>query len=220
MLVDYENAIEQEDIATIYLNGYPFRGVGSDSILGNQEFVWAQSPSRSNSFSFEDMDEIEVGLVARCRVNFKYMNIKDYMQLRRIVQQRHFVADFFDIDQGKRVTREVYCPQNELKKLYTFGPKLVGVLNMELELVGTNRDLTTEGKEYYIRYEANGGTGDINMQWAKWGQQITLDSCAQFARPGYRLVSLNTKPDGSGWHYLPNQSITAFGPLELYAIWG
>lgn len=219
MNIDLENAIDQADIATIYLDGYAFRGVGADSTLGQQEFVWLRDPSRSNSFSFDDMDEIEVGLVARCKVNFKYMNIQDYMALRRIVKQRHFTANFYDVDQGKRVTRDVYCPNNQLKKLYTFNTKLLGVLDVELELVGTNRDLTSKGSNFTVSYDANGGTGTVTAQTLEWGNQVTLRACTQFTKSGYHLASLNTKADGSGWRYLPNQSITVFDNLKLYAIW-
>ena len=219
MNIDVANGIDQSDIATIYLDGYAFRGVGADSTLGMQEFVWLKEPSRNNSFAFDDMDNIEVGLVARCKVNFKYMNIQDYMALRRIVQQRHFTANFYDVDQGKRVTRDVYCPTSQLKKLYTFNTKLLGVLDVDIELVGTNRDLTSNGSKFTIRYDANGGTGSVPNQTAEWGDQVDLRSCAQFAKSGYHLDSLNTNADGSGWKYLPNKSITLFDNLTLYAIW-
>lgn len=219
MNIDIKNGIDQSDIATIYLDGYAFRGAGADSTLGFQEFVWLRDPSRNNSFAFDDMDNIEVGLVARCKVNFKYMNIQDYMALRRIVQQRHFTANFYDVDQGKRVTRDVYCPNNQLKKLYTFNTKLLGVLDVDLELVGTNRDLTSRGSNFTIRYDANGGTGSVPNQTAEWGDQVSLRACTQFTKSGYHLDSLNTKADGSGWKYMPNKSITLFDNLTLYAIW-
>lgn len=231
-LPDFENAIHFKDftddteksLGTIYLTGggfvdRPFTGAGTDSKFGWQEMVWKKSPSRAGGFTFTNMDNIEVGLVARCEINFKYMNIQDYMDLRKIIgRERHFYAKFFDVDSGEWVTREMYCSENQANTLYTLKQSLIGVMDYSIKFVGTNRDIT-QNATYSVTYDSNGGTGTASSLTGKsWGSQVTIDSGSSLSRDGYNLVGWSKTANGSV-NYRPNQSITLWDSLTLYAVW-
>lgn len=218
-MVDYSKSIKDSNLDKIYINGVEFKGIARDSALGWEDFVWAEDPTRSNAFAFENMDDIDVGLVARCEVNFKYFNINDFIKFREAIKQRYFQVKFFNVDTCQWMQREMYCSKSERKKLHYFNPRLLGVLDFSVQLVATNRDVMNRGP-VTISYNSNGGSGSISSEQIVWAEQYTTNDGSNFSKPGQSLSSWNTKPDGSGWTYLPTQSFTAFKDLTLYAIWG
>lgn len=225
--VDYRNAVEVDDLDTIYLTGggyvrYPFKGISRDSAMGWEEAVWGGNLNRSTGdFALSNIDDVDFGKVARCEISFKYMNVQDYIALCRIAtNERHIVADFYRKDIGERVTQEMAFTTNELGKLYAFGTQDLGRTDVSIKLVATNRDkVGLINLEVAITYNANGGSGTIASDSAKWSENRTLADGTGFTRSGYVLVGFNTKADGSGWAYLPNQSVTMFEDLTLYAQW-
>ena len=223
--VDYANALEVNDLDTIYLAGggyvnYPFKGISRDSAMGWEETVWGGDLTRSKDFVLSNIEDVDFGLVARCEISYKYMNITDYLALCTISKQRVCTANYYSRDLGQRVTQEMAFTGNELDKLHAFGKDYLGTTNVKIKLVATNRDKVNLIKSTCtISYNNNGGSGSISNQTAVWSNNITLADGTAFTKSGYSLASYNTKADGTGWTYLPNQHITVFGDLTLYAQW-
>ena len=223
--VDYANAEQIEDLDTIYITGgghirYPFKGISRDSAMGWEEPVWGGDLTRSTDFVLSNIDDVDFGLVARCEVSYKYMNIQDYKALCQIAKQRTCVVDYYSKDMGKRITQEMSFTKNELGKLYAFGTKDLGRTDISIKLVATNRDKVDLIKsKCTITYNNNGGLGTIGNQEAMWSDNVVLANGNNFSKSGYHLASFNTKANGTGWAYLPNQHITIFDDLTLYAIW-
>ncbi|MBR4529697.1 MAG: InlB B-repeat-containing protein [Lachnospiraceae bacterium] len=76
---------------------------------------------------------------------------------------------------------------------------------------------------YSIRYDANGGTGDMDVSEALCGETVTLRANS-FVNAGYRFVNWNTEPDGSGTSYADRAQVIDLvtennGSLTLYAQW-
>ena len=72
-----------------------------------------------------------------------------------------------------------------------------------------------------ICYDGNGATaGTMDEQTATGGSEVTLDA-SNFSRPGFGFAGWNTRADGAGTLYGPNETITmpASGTLWLYATW-
>lgn len=209
----------------IFINGVKFKGVSRDSTLGYEEFVWAKEPTRSNSFAFGNMDDIDVGLVAQCQVNFKYFNIDDFMRFREAIKQRYFNVIFFNVDTAQWAKREMYCSKNQRDKLYYFNPKLIGILDFTITLVATNRDL--EHENVNITYNANGNSFVVpSMESVKYATQYKLDSAPNITGKTFLYwtdrvdteSTLNQKP-ALGWHFFAGDSFTAFKDMTLYAIY-
>ena len=231
-IVDYENAINFDDfeaedeksLGTIYITGggyyrRPFKGSATDSKYGWQELAWRKSPNRtSGKFAFQNIDNIKVGLVARCELNYKYMNISDYMALRQILgREKYFWVRFFDIDDGEWVEREMYCSENQINQLFTNGRQLLGVRDYSIKLVGTNRDLQDD-VNYTIIYNNNGGTGSIANETVARGGEATLSDGTGFNKTGFSLIGWSITPDG-GINYRLGQETTMWKNLTLYAVW-
>lgn len=75
---------------------------------------------------------------------------------------------------------------------------------------------------YSYNIDPNGGTGGAGGG-AMYDRDVTLNATT-LTRPGYKLVGLNTKADGSGTSYVPNSTVrnltsTAGDKVTIYAIW-
>ena len=79
------------------------------------------------------------------------------------------------------------------------------------------------GWNYYIYFDANGGEGEPHTEWVPNGSMFGLGSTRIYTMEGYHIASWNTKADGSGTDYLPDQKVIDLaGPNEMitvYAQW-
>ena len=76
---------------------------------------------------------------------------------------------------------------------------------------------------YTIKYNANGGSGNMSNTSATYNTNVTLRSNT-FTRDGYTFTGWNTKADGSGTSYsngasVSNLTSTNNGTVTLYAQW-
>lgn len=77
--------------------------------------------------------------------------------------------------------------------------------------------------KYYIKFNANGGSGTVNTVTATYDVNATLTKNS-FTRTGYLFKCWNTKADGTGTSYtnsqvVKNLSSTNGATVNLYAIW-
>lgn len=222
--IDYVNSIKNVDMDTIYLTGagyvdYPFKGVSRDSALGWDEPVWGSELNRGLNLVMDNIDSVDYGMVARCEISFKYMNVKDYKVLCEISKQRVCTANFFNRETGQRVTQEMAFTGNEIAKLYKLGTQYLGVFDVGIKLVATNRDrINTISATHTVSYNANGGSGSISSESVKWAGQTTLASSGM-TKTGSTLLGWSTIPGGYGEEYKLGQPVTVFGNLTLYAEW-
>ena len=227
--VDYKNGVKIDNLDTIYITGggyvrYPFKGISRDSAMGWEEPVWGGDLTRSQDFVLSNIDDVDFGLVARCEVAFKYMNEQDFLVLRQIAKQRVCTVDYFNKDLGKRVIQEMTFTESELGKLYNYGFTIYGNTNISIKLVATNRDKTgIIASGYDIQFNANGGV--LNFDTSEflgvgYTANIKLPGASGFTHTSKALQYLCVNADGTGAKYLPNQNITVFDNLTLYAIWG
>ena len=216
-----------ESIGTVYLTGggyvnYPITGISPESQFGWQEMVWKKTPTRSAStFAFSNMDNTDVGLVARCEFNIRYLNYEEFVALRNIVaRERHITARFFDVDSGEWITRDMYCTESSRQKLLTLKQSLVGVLDFSVKLVATNTDI--DDRDYTITYNLNGATGNVpSSKVVKRGNQVILSDGSEMTAPVGKFLKYWVTKNGDNitGYYLPSQSTTIWKNLNLYAHW-
>ena len=239
--IDYVNKIDtsainpinpNEGIDVVYLTGagyidYPFRGISRDSALGWEEAAWGGELTRSvSNFVMTNITDVNYGLVARLELSYKYMNVSEYKVLMEISKQRVCYATYFNRETGKWVLRqEMAFTENGLGKLYAFGENYIGTMDVKIKLVATNRDKAE--KKCTISFNKNNANaaGTIADETIDWSDNFCYDKISKktgntaFALDGFTLNYFSTKADGTGLKYLPNQEITAFDDLTLYAIW-
>lgn len=250
--VDYANKINAQDLDTIYITGggfirRAFKGVSRDSAWGWAEPVWGGDLTRSTDFILTNILDVNFGLVPRCEISYKYMNVQDYIDLMKISKERVVKVDFFNRESGQRETREMAFTGNELGKLYAFGTDYLGVQDVKIKLVATNREnakLINTKKN--VTFNMNGGvftdgkTGETSNQKIKnvlWSDNIELLGASNsyteksgedkitytdtITKDGYNLAYWATKdPQGNYDRYFePYQSVTIWENMDLYAIW-
>ena len=104
-------------------------------------------------------------------------------------------------------------------KLFT-PPHLIFTLLLALSVftgcqVDSNED---EKATYTVTYNANGGSGEMKVQTAEEGTEITLTANA-FTREGYTFSGWNTAADGKGTDYADKSTIKLTAETTLYAKW-
>ena len=71
---------------------------------------------------------------------------------------------------------------------------------------------------FTITYEPNGGEGIMEIDTFYYGHEIKIELC-NFTKSGYSFEKWNTKIDGTGASYLPNEEILLNKNITLYAQW-
>lgn len=71
--------------------------------------------------------------------------------------------------------------------------------------------------KYKLVFDANGGIGEM-LSILEEPRTVIIPS-NNFVKEGYKFVSFNTEPDGSGTTYAPGESIVLSKDITLYAIW-
>lgn len=229
--IDHTKKIVVEDLDTIYITGggfvnKAFKGIGRNSAWAWDEVVWNANLSRSSSFIMTNIDNVGIGIVTNIEIIFPLMNMQDFINLQSLLHERHIIVNYFCVDDGKRHTKEMAITGNERKKLYNFGKDLLGMQEVKVKMVSTNRMINIEDTEYKIGVDlpivyndnVNGNTHTDNVEYTKQ-YVIKNDENLGFTNGKKHLKEWNTKSDGTGQSYLPNLSITIWKSLELYAIW-
>lgn len=227
--IKYSQKIEEENLDTVFITGggfvnKPFKGISRDSAWGRDEVVWAANLSRSSSFAMTNIDNVRIGSVANVELTFPLMSMQDFIDLQKILHERHCIVNYFSVDDGKRHTKEMAVTTNERKTLYSFGTSVIGMQNVKVTFVATNRKIDEDsdykiGVDINIKYNPNGGNGSVITDSKEFSEQYVMRGLNTFTKSGYHIKEWNTKQDGSGARYLPNQSVTICEELNLYAIW-
>lgn len=226
--VNAKNPVNTDDgINVIYLTGagyvdYPFVGISPESALGWEEAMWGTDLTRSTNFVLTNILDVDYGLIARLEVSYKYMNVKDYIALCKIAKERVCYATYFNYEKGEWVrSQEFAFTGQEKSKLYAFGTDYLGLTDVSIKLVATNRDREELiNTTFTITYDINGGSGTKpSSQSAVWGDNVTISGSSDISYSGKTFKEWNTKSDGSGGRYMPNQPKTVWENITLYAIW-
>ncbi|MBO5847093.1 MAG: InlB B-repeat-containing protein, partial [Bacteroidales bacterium] len=109
---------------------------------------------------------------------------------------------------------------------YTFtgwntAPDGSGTSYTDRQVVTLTEDITLYAQwdqRFYVSFEANGGTGEMEVQTFTSGEKKALLACT-FANLGYLFSGWNTEADGSGTSYSDKQIISVTQDLTLYAQW-
>lgn len=75
------------------------------------------------------------------------------------------------------------------------------------------------GSTFTVSYDANGGTGSVESQTTDQSGFVTIRDGSALSNPAYRFLSWNTKADGSGTSYSPDQAAFFNANTTLYAQW-
>lgn len=155
MRVDWAGAIEEKDLASIYIGGEKFSGIAYQGLLTVNTKTYVDEPTRANDGSMPNIDEHDTFVVPRCKVNFKFFNIKDYQRLCRVVNSANqFPVSYFDSQFGEFRTYMMYAEPEEMTRLYNVGTYVIGKLDFEISFIGTLNNL----EKFKVKYITDGLT--------------------------------------------------------------
>lgn len=137
-LVNYIGRVRDVEIDQIQIEGRVFKGVSNYACINSKSYI--VEPVRGNDGSIADIDNYDTFIVPRVMVNFKYMNISDFRDFVEIVnsqEKNQFEVKYYDYEKNEWVKHMMYLTPREATKLYNIGLSAVGVLDLDVNLVGT-----------------------------------------------------------------------------------
>lgn len=142
MKVDWAGAIENKDLAKIWIGGEEFTGIGYQGLMTVNTKTYVEEPTRANDGSIPNIDDHDTFVVPRCKVNFKFFNIRDYQRLCRVVNSANqFPVKFFDKQFGEFREYMMYAEPEEMAKMFNVGTSVIGLLDYEVSFIGTLNNL-------------------------------------------------------------------------------
>lgn len=165
MRVDWAGAIQNDDLAKIWIGGEEFIGIGYQGLMTVNTKTYATEPTRSNDGSIPNIDDHDTFVVPRCKVNFKFFNIRDYQRLCRVLNSANqFPVSYFDKQFGEHRTYMMYVEPEEMAKIYNVGTSVIGVLDYEVSFIGTLNNLETFKVMYLPKYWNGTSLVDLSLK--------------------------------------------------------
>ena len=153
MKVDWAGAIENKDLAKIYIGGEEFSGIAYQGLMTVNTKTYVEEPVRANDGSISNIDDHDTFIVPRCKVNFKFFNIRDYQRLCRVVNSANqFPVRYFDKQFGEFKEYYMYMEPEEMAKMFNVGTSVIGLLDYEVSFIGTLNNL----EKFKVKYITEG----------------------------------------------------------------
>ena len=227
--IEQSKKVVIEDIDTIYITGggfinKAFKGIGKDSAWAFDEVVWNANLSRSSSFQMTNIDNVGIGKVTNLELRFPLLNMQDFIDLQTLLHERHLIVNFFNVDKGKRETKEMAITSNERKTIYNFGKDVIGMRDVKIKMVATNIKIEEDidnliGQELTITY-INVSNNKTHTDKARYGQQYRIKTSNEigFTNEDKKFLWWKNYND-STLKYLENQSMTIWKSITIYGEW-
>lgn len=204
MRVDWAGAIKDEDLGKITIAGEDFTGIGYQGLMTVNSKTYVTEPVRVNDGSMPNIEDHATFIVPRCKVNFKFFNLRDYQRLCRVINSANqFPVTYFDKQFGVRRTYMMYVEPEEMAKIYNVGTSVIGVLDYEVSFIGTLNDL----EEFEVKYDTTGLT------------PRTINEYSGFMVYSKDMVVSVTENDVVGYYKYINDTADAGKPVTDTKYW-
>ena len=212
--------------ARIWIDGYEIGGYLTYTALDAKSYFI--EPVRSSTGVIENLNSYATFLTPQVTIEFKYMDIRTYRIIMKIIQQRNEpIVKYYDIVSDKMVTKKMYFKPEQLPTIFQRKLEILAVTDYKLELVGTNADLNTLSITYHANREnatteTQGSSDFVSGEEIIIGDGITIKDEAPAT---LHFNGWNTSPNGDGtpfldgYAYVINETQTVNNVLDLYAQW-
>lgn len=220
-MVDIWHRQNVEQVGRVIINGEVFYGIGYQGLLTINTKTYQTEPTRSNDGSMENIKDAQTFIVPRCKVNFKYFNINDYVRLCNAIRyDNEFPVTYYDKEYKQYVTNLMYIEPQEAIKIYNCGTSIIGVLDYEVSFIGTLNDIR---ENQTLTLKANGGTlvDDLETEIVvPYMTKITMPKRNEvFTKYGYVLNGWSEQANGNGLNFYNGEKVPLVSNLTLYAQW-
>lgn len=174
MRVDWAGAVRNDDLAKIWIGGEEFAGIGYQGLMTVNTKTYVEEPTRANDGSIPNIDDHDTFIVPRCKVNFKFFNIRDYQRLCRVVNSANqFPVKFFDKQFGEFREYMMYAEPEEMAKMFNVGTSVIGLLDYEVSFIGTLNDLQKFNVIYLPKYWDGANLVDLSLKAINYSPTTT-----------------------------------------------
>lgn len=206
-------------------NFLQFINVDVDGTIGNYtlpmpsdyKFEWKKTyvsePSRNNSGAITVFPD--KFFVPYFTVTWNIMKADDYSKIMKYIRVNELLVRFYNPDDQTYENAKFYVQQPQYNKLYVMKQEFQFVTDLQLIFAGTMNDV----ESVTIKYNSNGGSGEISDQTGLNGDEFVIASGDGLSKAGYYVKNWNTMADGSGTPYAPNSTAVMLRSMELFAQW-
>lgn len=229
---------EAVGIDYVKIGGNTFRNYGQIQFIWEKTFV--KSPERSADGSIGNLNSYATFLTPHLILNFSIMSIDDYRQIMRMhYEANEYTVECYDPIYNHPIKVKMYFATEEMAKLYTIAQNrllddgrweewvdLVGVTEYNVELIGTNNDLSLLSVTYHLNPPSSTGVADKTEgeQDVYKGEELIIGGASTFPNEtfggAYKFKKWNVSPDGGVLgNYINGYAYTINTDLVLYAQW-
>lgn len=184
--------------------------------------TYAKEPTRSSSGSIDNLDSYSTFLTPTVKIKFNALSLEQYQKIIKIIHSKNeHLVKCYDIVYDEIREFNAYFAPDDYPELFVYDFELIGVLNYEIELIGTNTSLNKCSITYHLNdpdevVVETRGSNDYSV-----GQEVIIGEGAEEIKTleGYTFDSWNTKVDGTGQKYVDNTAYALNADLVLYAQW-
>lgn len=184
--------------------------------------TYAKEPTRSSSGSIDNLDSYSTFLTPTVKIKFNAMSLEQYQKIIKIIHSKNeHLVRCYDIVYDEIREFNAYFAPDDYPELFIYDFELIGVLNYEIELIGTNTSLNKFAITYHINDPDNVKTDTHGSDDFSIGQEVIIGKGAEGIKTleGYTFFAWNTKADGSGEWYFDGLAYNLTSDLVLYAQW-
>lgn len=210
----------EKNLHFLEIDGQKIGGYGTYSFYIQK--TYAKEPTRSSSGSIDNLDSYSTFLTPTVKIKFNALSLEQYQKIIKIIHSKneHRVS-CYDVVYDKTRTFNAYFAPDDYPELFVLDFEIIGILNYEIELIGTNTSLDKCSITYHLNDPSGTTMKSVASPDYNMGQEITMGKSAGNVKTleGYTFFAWNTKPDGSGELYADGVAYYLNKDLVLYAQW-
>lgn len=210
----------EKNLHFLEIDGQKIGGYGTYSFYIQK--TYAKEPTRSSSGSIDNLDSYSTFLTPTVKIKFNALSLEQYQKIIKIIHSKneHRVS-CYDVVYDRARTFNAYFAPDDYPELFVLDFEIIGILNYEIELIGTNTSLNKCSITYHINDPDNVKTDTDGSDDFSVGQEVIIGKGAEGIKilEGYTFDSWNTKADGTGQKYVDNTAYILNDDLILYAQW-
>lgn len=181
--------------------------------------TYVTSPTRSSTGAMGMLNSMATFVTPRLRISFNYMKQETYNILMQLINSKNeFTVTCLDPVTNTRKTNKMYFSPTDYPEIYQQNLKILGILNYEIELVGTNNEV----ENITIKYHSNKTPDETTVVTIPKNTHTVIGKDINYkdSHPNGKVFQgWGTNANGTGFKYLDNEEYLMFSSVELYAIW-
>lgn len=210
----------ERDLHFIEIDGNKVGGYGSYSFYIQK--TYSKEPTRSSSGVIDNLDSYVTFLTPTVKIKFNAVSALQYRTIKSMMHSKNeHLVRCYDVEYDTYRTFNAYFAPDDYPELFVLDFEMLGVVNYEIELIGTNTDVNKVSVTYHINDPSGTITTTVGSSDLPMGSEFIIgkDAASIKTLEGYTFDRWNTKPDGTGDWYIDGTAYSLNRDLVLYAWW-